>query len=127
MKNVRLYILVTLFILFSQKLLAKEYKYTCIDDDFFINFEINTEEKTVLFLSSGNFKDGEAPFSKSHEKVIEMSERVISFTHKAGFNRSYSTIFLEQNYMISTRHDSHAKDFPDIHPVQSKIYNCIKR
>ena len=113
-------ILLNFITFFPINLFASEFFYTCASDkDWIMNFIINTDEKSVFLVSSGDTKGSQSYKSKKFENVVRFTEKEISIYVKYDSNLSYRTFFLDKNIMLNTGH------YPD-GEIYNQIFNCFE-
>ena len=113
-------ILLNFITFFPINLFASEFFYTCASDkDWIMNFIINTDEKSVFLVSSGDTKGSRSYNTKNFENVVRFTEKEISIYAKYDSNLSYRTFFLDKNIMLNTGH------YPD-GEIHNQIFNCFK-
>ena len=113
-------ILLNFITFFPINLLASEFFYTCVSDKSWImNFIINTDEKSVFLISSGDTKASETYKSNKFENVFRFTEKEISVFAFYNYSISYRTFFLDKDIMLNTGH------YPD-GEIHNQIFNCFK-
>ena len=112
--------LLTTLMFYSLSAIGQEFLYTCISDkNWVMNFIINTENKSVLFKSSGDFEGKETYSQDMYENVIHFSRNEISVIDIYEDSISYRTFYLKENIMINTGHYQNGY-------IDNQNFNCIK-
>ena len=84
-----------------------------------MNFEINTEKKSVFLGSSGSIEGSNSFKTNKYEKVIHFSDNQVSTITIYNGSTSYRTFFLNKNIMLNTGH------YPE-KIFDNQIFNCIR-